>query len=151
MDKDNAARLANVLMVEDSLPDIVLTKSFLDKENIHLDLTTVRDGDEALNYLRAEEELPDLVLLDLNLPRMHGFEVLREMRNDPNLQDISVVILSGSESPQDKEESEKLGISLYLVKPLSSEKVQVLVQNIHQLCLEKEGEDIHLCWITEEL
>src|SRR5512145_3282379 len=99
-----------ILLVEDNLADVRLTLETLKDEKLHNNLSVVNDGVEALAFLRREGPYaaavrPDLILLDLNLPRKDGREVLAEIKNDPNLKAIPVVVLTISEAEKDILES----------------------------------------------
>ncbi|HEV3028551.1 MAG TPA: response regulator [Planctomycetota bacterium] len=120
------ARRARVLLVEDNTDDILQIKRILKSCGLLDDLTIVEDGRDAVNYLaeclkRDSTELPDLIILDLNLPRMSGLEVLQWIRADHRLRDVSVVILTGSREDSSLIELHRLGVLGYLVKPLTSQ------------------------------
>ena len=120
------SRPARVLMVEDNTDDVLQVKRILKSCGLLDDLTVVRDGREAVDFLaealkRDAQDLPDLVILDLNLPRMSGLEVLQWIRADQRLRDVSVVILTGSREDSSLIELHRLGVLGYLVKPLTSQ------------------------------
>jgi len=113
-------------MVEDNTDDILQVKRILKSCGLLDDLTIVRDGREAVDFLadslkREPVEVPDLVILDLNLPRMSGLEVLQWIRADHRLREVSVVILTGSREDSSLIELHRLGVLGYLVKPLTSQ------------------------------
>lgn len=110
-----------VLLVEDNPGDVDLVRESFDMLAADVELTVARDGAEALRMLRREGEhaqmpYPTLVLLDLNLPRVHGREVLREVRRDPNLTHIPVVVLSSSAAESDVLEAYRLHANCYITK-----------------------------------
>ena len=112
-----------VLLAEDNPGDVMLTKKALKRGKLANNLHVVTDGVEALSFLRHQEEYadaprPDLVLLDLNMPRKDGQEVLEELKNDPELRRIPVVILTSSESEEDIVKSYELNANAYLTKPV---------------------------------
>jgi len=120
------SRPTRVLMVEDNTDDILQVKRILKSCGLLEDLTVVQDGKDAVDYLaermrRDPLDLPDLVILDLNLPRMSGLEVLQWIRADHRLRDVSVVILTGSREDSSLIELHRLGVLGYLVKPLTSQ------------------------------
>ena len=126
-----------MLLVEDSHGDVVLVKEALKQTAVTVSLTVIYDGDSALAYLRKEEpytqaQTPDLMVLDLNMPRKSGREVLEAMRNDPTLKDLPVVILTSSNKEEDIRDSYALCANLYLQKPLELEayfeKIRALVE-----------------------
>lgn len=114
----------NILLVEDDYLDIIQVQRVLDKLNGNFHLHTAFNGKEALNILRGSapeklDKLPDLVLLDINMPRMNGIEFLRELRSSQELHQLPVFIMSTSYEDYDRGETEKLGIKGYILKPLN--------------------------------
>ena len=112
-----------VLLAEDNPGDVMLTKKALEQGKLANNLHVVTDGVEALEYLRqdgeyADEPRPDLVLLDLNMPRKDGQDVLEELQDDPELGRIPVVVLTSSESEEDIARSYELNANAYLTKPV---------------------------------
>ncbi|MDD4890515.1 MAG: response regulator, partial [Phycisphaerae bacterium] len=113
----------NILMVEDNEGDVFLTKEAFREAKVHNNLTVVNDGVEAIDFLRrrgkyADATRPDLILLDLNLPRMDGREVLAEIKPDPELGSIPVVVLTSSAAEQDIVKAYGLHANCYVVKPV---------------------------------
>ncbi len=124
-----------ILLVEDNPGDVELTRQALKDGNIHNRLSVVGDGVEAMAFLRREGQYagaprPDLILLDLNLPRMNGREVLAEVRNDANLTTIPVVVLTTSEADQDILKAYTLHANCYITKPVDLEQFLRVVQMI---------------------
>ena len=124
-----------ILLVEDNPADADLTKEYFEEARILNRLHVVPDGVEALNYLRkaapyTEEPRPDLVLLDLNLPRKDGREVLAEMKSDPKLKYIPVVVLSASQAEADIVRSYDLHANAYVVKPVDLSQFGRIVSSI---------------------
>jgi len=122
---DDQPRVINVLLVEDDPGDVLMTREAFD-EYLHNRLDVVADGAEALSYLRregahAEARRPDLVLLDLNLPRRDGREVLREVNGDPDLRHIPVIVLTTSQAEEDVLRSYQLHANAYVTKPVDFE------------------------------
>jgi CheY-like chemotaxis protein len=123
MNPDEVA-VVQILLVEDSPGDVNLTREALASARVANELNVVGDGEAALRYLRREGEYGDskgahLVLLDLNLPRMGGQEVLEEMKNDPALQHIPVVVLTTSADEQDVLRSYRHHANAYVTKPVA--------------------------------
>ena len=113
-----AGKPIRVMLVEDNPSDARLMIEALRDADFDGDLRIVHDGVEAMNHLRERtQSLPDLVLLDLNLPRKDGREVLAEMKRDPLLRHIPVVVLSTSRNEQDVRRSYELGANAFLSKP----------------------------------
>ena len=124
-----------ILLVEDSLADIALTKLGFREGKIANNLHVVRDGDEAMAFLRREEPhgdapRPDLILLDLNLPGKDGREVLQDIKADANLKHIPVVILTTSQAEEDVMRAYGLHANAYMTKPVGFEGFVKVVQGI---------------------
>lgn len=112
----------NILYAEDNLGDIRLTQEALKEDKLSIKLHIVMDGVEAMDFLRkkgkyANVPTPDLILLDLNMPRKDGRQVLREVKEDPALKTIPVVVLTISKSEVDILQSYNLHVNCYIVKP----------------------------------
>jgi CheY-like chemotaxis protein len=129
-----------VLLVEDSVADIRLTKEALRDGKVVNQLHVARDGEEALNFLHQRGEFtnaprPDLVILDLNLPKLDGKEVLSDMKNDDSLKSIPVAVLTTSSAERDIIESYSLGANCYLTKPVDLEQFLRVVAQIEDFWL----------------
>ena len=126
---------AEILLVEDNPADVELTQYVMKQGKIFVNLHVAVDGFEALNFLRREGQYadvprPDLVLLDLNLPGKDGREVLAEMKSDPNLKTIPVVVLTTSQSEVDVLKSYNLGANCFISKPIGMEEFAKVVNSI---------------------
>jgi two-component system response regulator len=127
-----------ILLVEDDPNDVRLTLRELEREKVKNQITVVRDGVEALDFLfcrgdyqsRAPNRPPKLVLLDLKLPKLNGLEVLKEIKSDPTLRPISVVVLTSSGEDRDVVESYKLGVNSYIQKPVDFEQFRQTIKNL---------------------
>ena len=124
-----------ILMVEDNPGDIRLTVEALKETKLNNNLTTVKNGVEALAYLRqqgdyADAPRPDLILLDLNLPKKDGREVLEEIKSDKDLGRIPVVILTTSQAEEDILKTYDLHANCYISKPVDLEQFTQVVQSI---------------------
>ncbi len=131
----NKAQVINVLMVDDNPDDIELTIEAFRESKKYFKVNVAQNGEEALNFLRKHGEFknrpnPDLLLLDLNMPRMNGFEVLEEINRDRTLKEIPVIIFSISQNPADMERAKSLNAKLYLVKPVGIEGIVNVVRTI---------------------
>jgi two-component system, chemotaxis family, response regulator Rcp1 len=116
------SRRADILLVEDNPGDIRLITEALEETDIRPSVYIVRDGIEAMQFLRNEPPfertpMPDIILLDLNLPRKDGKDVLKEIKSDPDLAITPVIVLSGSDAPQDVAVCYALHANCYVVKP----------------------------------
>jgi CheY-like chemotaxis protein len=135
MRPDASSRPIEVLLVEDNPGDVRLTREALREGKVHNNLNVAQDGVEALAYLRREGRYadavrPDLVLLDLNLPRMTGREVLEEMKGDPALRHIPVVVLTSSQAEQDIVKAYDLHANCYISKPVDLDQFIHVVRSI---------------------
>jgi len=124
-----------ILLIEDNPGDVRLTQEFL-KDNRHLEkIFAVYDGDEGMKYLRkegvyADELTPSLVILDLNLPKKNGFEVLKEIKTDAELKYLPVIILTSSESESDIQLCYDLHANCYISKPVDFESFSKLFNSL---------------------
>ena len=135
-----SCRPIEILMVEDNPGDVRLTVEALKEGKVRNILHTVEDGEEAMKFLRrqdiyAKAPRPDLVLLDLNLPKKNGREVLEEIKEDPDLKRIPVVILTVSEAEQDILKSYNLHANCYITKPVNLEQFIKVVRSIEDFWL----------------
>jgi chemotaxis family two-component system response regulator Rcp1 len=140
MDTQDSCTPIEILLVEDNLADVRLTQETLKEEKLRNNLNVVSDGVEALAYLRreggyADAVRPDLILLDLNLPRKDGREVLEEIKADHDLQTIPVVVLTMSDAERDILVSYHLHANCYIVKPLSLNEFSKVVKSIQDFWL----------------
>ena len=129
------ARPVEVLLVEDNPGDVRLTREALRDGKVSNHLSVVTDGVEALKFLRRQEPYadaprPDVVLLDLNLPKKDGREVLREIKGDPALRTIPVVILTSSEAERDISGAYALQANCYITKPVDLDQFITVVKSI---------------------
>lgn len=148
-----------ILYVEDDADDVFFLERAFSKAGVTNPLVVVRDGQSALEYLagkgrfadREKHPMPCLILLDLNLPKKNGFEVLKWIRHQPGFFTIAVVILSASNQPKDVHEACALGANAYLVKPPSADQLVKLARSIRDFwlthsqsppdCLHLDGKD----------
>ncbi|MBC8449689.1 MAG: response regulator [Chloroflexi bacterium] len=135
-----SGRPIEILLVEDNLGDVRLTVEALKESRMYNTLNAVRDGVEALAFLRREGDYahvsrPGLILLDLNLPRKDGRQVLAEIKGDPSLRRIPVVILTTSEAAQDIVEAYDLRANCYITKPIDLEQFMAVVRSIEDFWL----------------
>lgn len=132
----------HVLLVEDSPGDVRLTREAFGGANPNIHLSVVADGEEAMSFLRREEPhgaapRPDLILLDLNLPKVDGREVLSQIKDDDGLKTIPTIILTTSEAETDIATSYKLQANSYLCKPVQLDKFEGLITSINDFWLTK--------------
>lgn len=129
-----------ILLVEDNPADVKITQRAIKESGLPVDLIVVRDGQEAVEYLMHEGassganswRAPDLILLDLNLPRMTGLEVLERIRSTPTLRSVPVVVLTTSKRQEDVERMYAAGANTYMEKPQEFGRFVVVLQTIHR-------------------
>ena len=128
--RDQRLKPAEILLVEDNLDDVEITLRAFRKVRLANTVHVVRDGQEALDFLsregdysdRADAPQPDVILLDLNLPKVNGLEVLGKIRASDGLSTIPVIVLTVSERQEDVDKSYKLGANTFITKPVDFEK-----------------------------
>jgi len=130
-------RPLGVLLVEDDPGDVLIAREAMAAGQLSTDLSVVTDGVEAIAYLRrdsgyADVARPDLILLDLNLPRMSGHEVLAEVKADPGLRRIPVVVLTTSKAQEDIAKSYDLHASVHVSKPVDFDEFTEVVRQIDE-------------------
>lgn len=134
------ARPLNILLAEDNPDDVFLLKQAIRKAGVSSRLSVVSDGMELMAYLKregsyandGEHPFPDVVLLDLNMPRMNGFEALESLRRDPKLHRVVIHVLSSSARPDDVARVYDLRANSYVVKPTRLEDLVAFVTSLHQ-------------------
>ncbi len=110
-----------ILQVEDDQDDIELMQQAFEDNGFRINLKTIKQGDMVLPYLESSPTPPDIILLDLNIPKMHGREVLKALKNTGNFKEIPVIILTTSSSPEDMDYCLSLGADRYIPKPATIE------------------------------
>ena len=131
----NALRPIRILLVEDNAGDVELIRDTLDQSHVLLDLSVVVEGVHASDFLNRRgayesAQRPDLILLDLNLPRRSGLEMLQEIKGDPQLRLIPVVVLTSSEAELDIVRSYASGANCYVTKPVNLTALQQVVESV---------------------
>jgi CheY-like chemotaxis protein len=133
-----------ILLVEDREDDILLVRRAFSAANLDAPLQVVRDGEEAIAYLegigkyqnREEFPLPDLVLLDLKLPGLDGYDVLQWIRSNPALKALRVIVLTSSEEIRDVNKAYSMGANSFLVKPFEFTNYPALINSLSKFWLE---------------
>jgi two-component system, chemotaxis family, response regulator Rcp1 len=136
----NSLAPIEVLLVEDSVGDVRLTREAFKDAKVHINLHVAVDGDDAMTFLKRERQYvdaprPDLILLDLNLPRKDGREVLKEIKESPTLAIIPVVILTTSASEEDILRTYQLHANCYITKPVDLEGFLKVVKSMDSFWL----------------
>ena len=129
-----------ILLVEDNVQDIEITQRAFAKGRVRNELTVVRDGEEAIDYLYhrgkyqdpATSPRPGMILLDLNLPKVGGLEVLQQIKRDDQLKQIPVIVLTVSQREEDVVRSYDLGVNTYIQKPVEFENFMRVVNAVHE-------------------
>jgi CheY-like chemotaxis protein len=134
---DDSGVMIEILLVEDDPGDVLITREAFAQNKLRNHLSVVSDGEAALAFLRRKAEYadaprPDLILLDLNLPRKAGHEVLAEIKTDPELQRIPVVVLTTSDAEEDVLRSYDLHANAYVTKPVDFDRFLHVVQQIDE-------------------
>ncbi len=140
MNSSRGGRPIQILMAEDNPDDIELTIEALKDARVGNFLSVVKDGEEAIAYLRCQGKYkqairPDLILLDLNMPKKNGRDVLREIKNDPHLKRIPVVILTTSQAEEDIRHTYDLHANCYITKPVDFNQFLKVVRCIEDFWL----------------
>ncbi len=121
-----------ILLVEDNMGDAKLIAILVETAAMPITIDHVCDGEKALVYLESvsKDRTPDLILLDLKMPRMDGFDFLRVRMNDPSLSSIPTIVLTGSDATNDREMAMRLGADMYLIKPSCMDEAETLVPSL---------------------
>lgn len=137
-------RRLTVLLVEDNPRDVRLTERAFEQANVPHELRVVRDGDEALAYLHREGDYaaadssprPDMILLDLNMPRMGGHELMRHVRQDVRFRQVPIIVLTTSGRPDDVRQAYDSGANAYLLKPVEFSRFTEVIGHLASFWLE---------------
>ncbi|MGE5401127.1 MAG: response regulator [Ignavibacteriales bacterium] len=134
-----------ILLVEDNQGDIRLIKEVFNYGRVSVNLNVVNNGIDALSFLRrkgkyADAPRPGLIILDLNLPKKNGKEVLADVKADPGLNDIPVIVLTSSEAESDVLICRKLKVDFYFTKPMELEKFVGVIEAIEDFLITKQNE-----------
>lgn len=137
MGNEEVGRPVNILLVEDNLGDVRLTQEALKEGKVLNNLSIARDGEEAVDFLRRQGKYanavrPDLILLDLNMPKKDGRAVLTDIKNDEELRDIPVVVLTTSVAEQDILKAYNLHANCYITKPVDLGQFIEVVKSINE-------------------
>lgn len=140
MNEVSNIRPVDILLVEDNPGDIRLTREALKDGKLRNTLNVVMDGEEAIHYLKRRDKfsgatLPDIILLDLNLPKKDGREVLAEIKSDPELQSIPVIILTTSSAQQDINNTYLHHANCYIMKPVDFNQFITVIRSIEDFWL----------------
>ena len=122
-----------ILLIEDDLDDIELLQEALTSKNVKYELTTIYDGSVAIKYIRDCRDCPDIIVLDFNLPKVHGREVMLALKAAAALKEIPLLILTTSSAKEDIEYAYKHGADKYLIKPVNMAQINEMAQTVINL------------------
>jgi chemotaxis family two-component system response regulator Rcp1 len=145
----------HILLVEDTPSDIRLTQEALKETDLEYKLTVLNDGEQAMDFFKkvaGSDEQPDIVLLDLNMPKKNGHEVLAEMKQIPTLKEVPVILLTVSRDEDEILKALDLRMNYYMGKPVTSDKLNTLLKAIQEVhsgehAVRLEGEDAHVRYV----
>lgn len=123
-------RSLNILLIEDDMIEVMKFKRVIDKSQLGHTITEANNGEEALKILNDKDRLPDIILLDLNMPKINGIEFLRILKNDKVLKFIPTIVLTTSNNQNDLMECYKIGVAGYVLKPLKYEEYVSKIKKI---------------------
>lgn len=140
MNRDTVGRPMEILLIEDDLEDAGLTIEALRSGDVPCRISLVRDGEETMEFLLRQGKFrrvprPDLILLDLNLPKKSGREILTDLRENDNLAPVPVVVLTSSRAHQEIVEAESLHVQSYLTKPIDIDRFNAVVKSLRKYML----------------
>lgn len=120
----------NILFIEDDVIETMKLQRTIAKLQLEHNIREAKNGEEALKFLRGGTTLPDIILLDLNMPRMNGLEFLKILKEDDRMKYLPTIILTTSENQADLLEAYRIGIAGYIIKPLKPEDYQVKLRKV---------------------
>lgn len=126
-----------IVLIEDDLDDVELLQENLDAHGIHYTLSVIKDGSAALQFCDNSDFLPDIIIMDFNLPKVHGREVITRIRSDKRFANVPILILSTSSAMEDINYAYKVGADKYQVKPATLEAIRQTIDTIVQLATTK--------------
>jgi CheY-like chemotaxis protein len=124
-----------MLLVEDDIDDVQLLQEVMRENNIECEMEVIMEGDKVIPFLNSTEKLPDIIVLDFNLPKIHGKEVLVSIRSSPAFTSIPVVVLTTSASPHDIKFAQQFGADKFITKPSTIHGFNSTVQTIVSMAM----------------
>lgn len=119
----------HIVIAEDSGPDVILINEALRAAGVRIEIRVFADGEDCVRYLRSSQDAPSAIILDLNLPRLDGFEVLRVVRGEPRYARVPVAVLTSSRQEEDRRKAFDLGANAFITKP---SKLDEFLTNVGQ-------------------
>lgn len=120
----------DILLVEDDIDDVDLLKDALNDNNVSYEMAVIMEGDKVYNYLKESERLPGIIVMDLNLPKTDGKEILQEIKSNFPFIDIPIIVLTTSSSRDDMDYCNRMGISKFITKPVTMEGWNTTINSI---------------------
>ncbi len=120
----------DILLVEDDIDDVDLLKDALNDNNVHYKMEVIMEGDKVYNYLKESVKLPGIIVMDLNLPKTDGKEILQEIKSNLPLINIPIIVLTTSSSYADIDYCNRMGISKFITKPVTIEGWNTAISSI---------------------
>lgn len=128
--------ILKILLIEDDEDDVELLKEALNDNNVDYSMHVIMEGDKVLPHLKKSSSLPDIIVMDLNLPRFHGKEILKELKLINDFKDVPILVFSTSSAKEDMEYSYKLGANQFITKPATIIGWNETIQAIQRLAEE---------------
>ena len=125
----------NILLIEDDIDDVDLLKEALNENKISYKMEVIMEGDKVYNYLRAVQTLPEVIVMDLNLPKIGGKEILLEIKSSFTFTEIPIIVLTTSSSKEDIDYCTNMGISKYITKPATIDGWNATISSIINVAL----------------
>jgi DNA-binding response OmpR family regulator len=122
-----------ILLIEDDLDDIELLQEALSSRAVNYEMETIYDGSEAIKYIRNCKVCPDIIVLDFNLPKVHGREIILELKSVASFKNIPLLILTTSSSKEDMEYAYQNGADKYMIKPTDMAQINEMAQTVIEL------------------
>ncbi|MCW3115510.1 MAG: response regulator [Segetibacter sp.] len=120
----------DILLIEDDIDDVDLLKDALLENHVHYQMQVIMEGDKVFSYLQTVETLPEIIVMDLNLPKTDGKEILQEIKSSFSLTQIPIVVLTTSSSKEDIDYCHKMGISKFITKPATIDGWNATIHSI---------------------
>lgn len=124
-----------ILLIEDDGDDVELLQEALNTNNVHYEMEVLNDGSEAIEFVKNCSKYPHIIVMDYNLPKVHGKEVLKQIKATTLLKDIPLVVLTTSSSKTDMEYAYEMGADKFLIKPITLAEMKITTNTIQNIAL----------------
>ncbi|CAN5728974.1 response regulator [soil metagenome] len=124
-----------ILLIEDDGDDVELLQEALNNNNVHYEMEVLNDGSEAIEFVKNCSKYPHIIVMDYNLPKVHGKEVLKQIKATTQLKDIPLVVLTTSSSKTDMEYAYEMGADKFLIKPITMAEMKITTNTIQNIAL----------------